>query len=379
MFGGGNMNERERFLNVMGYKPVDKVPNHELGVWEQTKERWKSEGLNEYDIQWDWFTGDEYFEMDAKEYFDVNFGMMPPFEYETLEKTDRYEIFRDGGGIVRKALIEGAVGGMRPCMDEYISFPVEDADDFRALKKRYEANLNGRYPANWKKIMTYRWKDRKHVLILGRNCSTAGFYWRSREWMGTVNLSYAFYDQSELVHEMMEFIADYTIEVSKPALRESDFDYVMISEDMSMKNGPLLSPRHYKEFIFPRMRRLADFYKSNGVKYVMVDTDGDCSSLIPLLMDAGVDGVMPLERASGMDPNRLREKFGRDLRLWGGVDKMELAKGKDAIDRHLAELIPIVEDGGYIPHVDHTVPPDVSFENFCYYMKRKKDLLSGKF
>jgi len=373
------MTERERFINTMEYAPVDRVPNHELGVWEQTKERWKREGANEFNFQWDWFTGDESFGMDAREYFDVNFGMMPLFEYETLEKSERYEIFRDRGGIVHKALIEGTVSGMRSCMDEYISFPVETYDDFQNLKKRYIAGLNGRYPANWKKIMSKGWKDRDHVLVLGRNCSTAGFYWRCREWMGTVNLSYALYDQPGLVHEMMEFIAGFTMEVSKPALMETKFDYVMISEDMSMKNGPLLSPEHYREYVYPHMRRLTDFYKSNGVKYVMVDTDGNCEALIPLLLDAGVDGIMPLERVAGMDPNRLRKKFGRDLRLWGGVDKMELAKGADAIEKHLAELIPVVEDGGYIPHVDHTVPPDISFGNFSYYMKRKKDLLRGDF
>jgi uroporphyrinogen decarboxylase len=96
-------------------------------------------------------------------------------------------------------------------------------------------------------------------------------------------------------------------------------------------------------------------------------------------MDAGVDGIWPLERVAGMDPVRIRAEYGRDLRLWGGVDKMELAKGKDAIERHLATLVPLIEEGGFIPTVDHTVSPDVSYENFCYYMKRKQDLLRGKF
>ena len=373
------MTERERFLNVMEYKPVDRVPNHEAGVWAQTKERWIKEGMSEFDVQWDWFTGDEYFGMDAREFFDVDYGMAPQFEYKLLDKTDRYEIYRDTKGIVHKALIEGTTGGMRACMDEYMSFPVETAADFKELKKRFVPNQNGRYPAGWKQIFAPRWKNRDHVLVLGRNCSMLGFYWRCREWMGTVNLSYAFYDNPSLVHEMMELIADFTIEASKPALRESDFDYIFINEDMSMKNGPLLSPALYKEFIWPHMRRMVDFFKSNGVKYALVDSDGNCETLIPLLMDAGVDGIWPLERVAGMDPIRIRAEYGRDLRLWGAVDKMELAKGKDAIERHLASLVPLIEDGGFIPTVDHTVSPDISYDNFCYYMKRKQDLLRGKF
>jgi uroporphyrinogen decarboxylase len=58
---------------------------------------------------------------------------------------------------------------------------------------------------------------------------------------------------------------------------------------------------------------------------------------------------------------------------------MELAKGRDAIDSHLAGMVPLIEEGGFIPTVDHTVPPDVSLDNFMYYMERKRVLLAGKF
>jgi hypothetical protein len=379
MFTQEKLTDRERFLRVMACKPVDRVPNHEVGAWPQTQDRWEKEGLDRFSLNWDWFTGCEHFGLDPREYIDVNFGMMPGFPEEVLETTSRYEIIRHSNGVVTKALIEGETRGGRACMDEYLSFPVTSRDDFREIKKRYNSRLAGRYPPMWREIMLPRWKNREHPLILGRNCSTLGFYWRAREWMGTMNLSYAWYDEPALIHEMMEFIADFTIEVSRPILQETDVDYVMISEDMAMKTGPLLSPGQYKTFIFPHMRRLADFYKQNGVRYILVDSDGNCEALIPLLMDAGVDGIWPLERASGMNPVRLRGKFGRDLRLSGGVDKMALLKGKDAIDRHLSALVPLVEEGGFIPTIDHTVPPDISLDNFCYYMKRKRDLLNGQF
>ena len=378
MFSGEPMTARERFLNVMAYKPVDRVPNHEVGVWPQTKARWISEGLNPYDLTWDWFTGTEAFNMDPREFIDVDYGMLPGFDWQLIERTERYETVRHENGVVTKALIEGTVDGGRASMDTYLSFPVENIEDFRDLKHRYISGQNARYPAMWREIMLPRWKRREHPLILGKNCSTGGFYWRGREWMGTENISYAWYDQPELMHEMMEFIADFTIEMSRPILEQTDIDYVMLSEDMSMKNGPLLSPDTYKTFIFPHMRRLVDYLKGNGVKYVLVDTDGNCEALIPLLMDAGVDGLWPLERVAGMDPIMLRKKYGRDLRLWGGVDKMEIAKGRDAIDRHLASMIPLIEEGGFIPTIDHTASPDISLENFRYYIKRKIDLLQGK-
>ena len=373
MFTKEVMTDLERFTNTMEYKAVDRVPNHEVGVWPQTSDRWVKEGLGDTAINWYWFTGDDYFGIDKREYIPVNLYMLPGFEFEYLEKTERYEIFRDEKGIVHKALIEGTSQGGRTCMDQYLRFPVETPDDFRALKKRFDPGSKARYPN-----MNPEWEKRTHPLILGHNCSTLGFYWRAREWMGTENLSYAWYDMPDLMHEMMEFIADFTMEVSKPILAKTSVDYIMINEDMAMKNGPLLSPDTYKTFIFKPMKRLVDFFKSNGVKYIAVDTDGDSDLLIPLLMDAGVDAIWPLERAAiNMDPIRLRRKYGQGLRLWGGVDKREIAKGPVAIDKHLMELAPLVEEGGFIPTIDHTVPPDVSLDDFKYYMKKKDRLLRG--
>lgn len=155
-------------------------------------------------------------------------------------------------------------------------------------------------------------------------------------------------------------------------------DYIFLNEDMSMKNGPLLSPETYRTFILPHMKRLVAFFKAAGVPWFVVDTDGNCELLIPLLMEAGVDAIWPLERASDMDPLDIRKKFGRELRLWGGVDKRELAKTPEAIDAHLRSLQPLVADGGFIPTVDHLVPPDVSLANFEHYIVRKQQLLRGE-
>ena len=379
MFTDEKMNSRQQFLNVMEYKPVNAVPNYEAGVWSQTADRWRAEGLDTSRMKWNWFWGEDYFHLTPREYIQVNYSMMPPFEYTILEENEEYEVIRHGNGVVTRALKKGASGGMRACMDQYLSFPVTDTASFRELKKRYIASLPKRYSEEWQDKLLPGWKNRENVLVLGENCSTLGFYWLAREWMGTEGVSYAWYDEPALMHEMMEFIADYTIEVSRPILAEIDVDYVMLNEDMSMKNGPLLSPDTYREFIYPHMRRLVDFFKKNGVRYMFVDSDGNPDLLVPLLLEAGVDGLWPLERVSNADPSVFRKKYGRQLRLTGGVDKMRIAQGRKEIDRHLAELYPLIEEGGFIPTIDHVVSPDVSLGNFEYYMKRKIDMLNGKF
>jgi len=97
------------------------------------------------------------------------------------------------------------------------------------------------------------------------------------------------------------------------------------------------------------------------------------------MLEAGIDTLWPLERASNVDPLVYRRQFGKSLRLWGGVDKRVLCRGPEAIRAHLAEFIPLIEEGGFIPTVDHTVPPDVSWDDFRYYMDAKMALLEGDF
>ncbi len=374
------MTHLERFINAMEYKPVDRLPNWEYGQWEQTIDRWESEGLNVHEMHWDLPTGSPEFRLDPREYIHINPDMMPPFEEKVLERTDRYEIIQHANGVITKALIEGESHGCRMSMDQYLRYPVTCQKDFDELKKRYNPSATKRLELFWDEFRVEGWKRRQHPLVLGENCTLLGFYWRMREWMGTEGLSYAFYDEPELVHDMCEFIADFTIEMIRPVLDKIAPDYIFLNEDMAMKDGPLLSPAMYKEFIYPHMRRLVDFVKSKGVKYAIVDTDGNSEPLIPLLMDAGVDGLWPLERASiNTDPMFLRKKYGKSLRLWGGIDKRELTKDRKRIDEHMRSLIPMIEDGGFIPTYDHAIAPDISLDNFKYYLEKKEQLLSFEF
>jgi uroporphyrinogen decarboxylase len=368
----------ERFLAVMEYRPADAVPNWEAGAWAQTRERWAGEGLDPASLHWNWFVGEETLGMDVREFIPFRGGMVPPFEEQVLEDDGRTVTFRDGAGRVRRALKEGTAGGMRASMDTYLKFPVEGPEDWREVKKRFSLAGPQRYEPNWRALRVEGWRRRTCPLIFGPNCSTVGFYWFARDLMGTENLSFAWYDQPALLEDILEFHADFLMEAARPVLEHTTVDYMCLSEDLAMKTGPLLGPETYRRFIQPRLRRTVAFLKSHGVRYVAVDTDGNPEAVLPLMMDAGVDAVWPLERAADQDPRRLRKKFGRALRLWGGVDKRVLAQGPEAIDRHLRDLAPLVEEGGFIPTVDHTVPPDVSWPNFRHYLERKARLLAGR-
>ena len=376
------MNARERFVASMHFKEVDRVPNDEQGLWGQTIARWYEEGLPRVDnggAYWSLFYGHEYFGLDRKGYIlsSSNLGPIPPFQPRIIEENERYVIAVNSKGIKTKALKQGTVLGTRYSMDQYLEWPVKNRADFHKLKQRYDPHSPFRLPKWWKDKVKC-WQIRDYPVSLGAD-GAIGFYGTLREWMGTVNLSYVFYDDPDLVHEMIEFLADFIIEVSGQVLEEVEVDYFNFFEDLAGKGGPLISPRIFREFFFTHYRRVTDFLRSHGVDIIHVDSDGNYDVLLPLLMEAGVTVTGPLEIAAGMDPVSLRKKYGKDLALWGGIDKRILAKDKKAIKEELMSKIPyLIEQGGYIPTIDHEAPPDISLENFMYYLSLKKKIAEGK-
>ena len=371
------MNHLERFLAVMECKPVDRVPNWEIAAWPQTRDRWQAEGLDCQSLHWNWADGEAALGMDPQEHIFFDGGPIPLFETQVLEEDERTKLIRDERGRVRRALKDGAVGEAPICMDQYLRFPVENMADWQAMKKRYDPTCPRRLEPNWQVLRVDGWSRRQHPLMFAPWAEIKGFYWIAREFMGTAGVSYAWYDQPALMDDMMEFWCHFLIESMRPILEATTLDYVVLSEDLAMKTGPLIGPDQYRRFIFSHFRRVVEFLKSHGVRYVVVDTDGNPEVVIPMLLEAGVDALWPLERAADQDPLRLRKIYGPSLRLWGGVDKRELAKGPKAIDSHLRTLAPLIEEGAFIPTVDHSVPPDISWSDFQYYLESKTKLLRG--
>jgi uroporphyrinogen decarboxylase len=157
------------------------------------------------------------------------------------------------------------------------------------------------------------------------------------------------------------------------AVREVDLDFASFWEDMCFNMGPMISPAMFREFMVPRYRRITDFLRANGVDVAYVDCDGDINQLVGLWLEGGVNCMFPLEIQSGSDPAPMREKYGERVLLMGGVDKTRLIAGKQAIRKEIDRIAPLVASGGYIPHVDHRCPPDVTFENYLYYLNTKRE------
>jgi uroporphyrinogen-III decarboxylase len=194
-----------------------------------------------------------------------------------------------------------------------------------------------------------------------------GFFWYPRTLFGIENHLLAFYDHPELMHRINRDLTAYNTQYLKAILDVITPDMVGFAEDMSYNNGPMLSRETFNEFLLPYYRQVAPLAKARGVP-VMVDTDGMLEDMIPWLIDAGMDGVYPLERQSGVDVARIRKNYPKFL-LMGGYDKMVMDKGEAAMRAEFERLLPVMRSGGFVPSVDHQTPPGVSLENYRTYVR----------
>lgn len=196
-----------------------------------------------------------------------------------------------------------------------------------------------------------------------------GFFWIPRELMGVEEHLYAFYDEPELLHEINQYTLDAYQKYLKKVLEIIKPDVIYIQEDLSGKNGPMISPDCFREFVGDYYRKLIPMLKEQGCGNVFVDTDGDFRKLIPEFLAAGVDGFLPMDVNAGMDINEVRREFP-SVKIIGGYNKLEINEGPEAIDREFERILPVIRQGGYIPGADHQVAPAASLENYRYYIKK---------
>ncbi len=202
-----------------------------------------------------------------------------------------------------------------------------------------------------------------------------GFFWTPRELLGIEAHMIDFYDDPEIIHDMCEYILQvYTTYLPK-VLDIIEPDVVYMMEDLSGKNGPMISNAMFDEFVGNYYRRLFPVLREHGAHNIFVDTDGDFMMMIGHFLDAGVDGFLPMDVNAGMDIVKVRENFPK-VKIIGGYNKLRIAEGKEAIDKEFARILPVIRQGGYIAGADHQVPPSASFENYRYYIEHLKESMA---
>jgi uroporphyrinogen decarboxylase len=337
----------------------------EMGVWPETIERWHTEGLpwwveNLFQLS-DHLGMDKSFNCD---WLHINDGFYPLPSESIIEEGSDWVMIENSVGFKYKRGIKGA------SIPHYIRFPVKSSEDYNKLSRYLNPADPARYAPGYRTDVAGR-VTRGEL----KGISFSGLFGFPRDLMGLENWSVAFYEDEKLVERILNDRIEFAAAVYSNALESGDIDFVQIWEDMAYKTAPLISPAFIRSHMLDGYKKIVKLFRNAGVEIIMMDCDGKIDSIAPILLESGMNGLLPCERAAGSDPVELRKK-SEGIALMGGIDKRALAEyGRQGARSELLHIQPLLQEGGYIPHIDHFIPPDISYDTFVYYIHLKQELL----
>ena len=352
------MTNRELFHEIMFYGDFDRMPVVHWTGWQETMERWYSEGLPRDTNVHEFFgTTPHWAGVGA------NLDLYPAFAEETLEDTDEYRIFRDQAGVVQQDWKH------KSCIPHYLDFTLKSADDWPEYKKRLQPDP-ARIPANLDAHITNAQASGLPITV-----SVAPMMGWIRNWMGVQNMSYLMYDNREVYADMVLTLADLSCWALDQILPKIQVDMGFGWEDICGRSGPLVSPHIFAECVAPGYRKMRDKLEQYGVKLLGVDSDGDVSALVGHWLDAGVNVQFPIEVGPWKgDARDYRRKYGKELRVVGNFDKLTLEHSREAVSAEIERLKPLMREGGFIIMPDHLITPGVALDDYRWYLDRIRKL-----
>lgn len=362
----GTMTDRERFNNQMHYKPFDRCFNMEFGYWDENFKEWPifvENGItNNHEA-------DIFFNFDRIEVISGNVWMSPPFESKVIDETETTKILINSDGLLAEVPKDG-----HDTIPHFIKSSIVTPEDWKRCKEERFRRDDPSRKVDIEALKKAHPPDRDYPL----GVNTGSMIGKIRDMLTFEGLAYACYDYPDMVEDMVETCCVLVEDFLDQVLPHFDFDFAAGWEDICFKNGPIVSIDFFKNVVVPRYKRIHKKLKEAGIDIWYVDCDGDVRPLLPYFLESGINCLFPFEVNSCCHPKELLDEYGKELRIMGGVDKMVLAQGKEAIKEYLESLVPLVERGGYIPFCDHRCPPNVKPEDYLYYLDLKEELFGMK-
>ncbi len=370
------MTNRERAMNILHYKDVDRLPAVHFGYWWELLEEWADQGKIPRELAEQNYDGSERDKaLDKIIGWDFNWsctaganqGLYPGFEQKVLE------VLPDGSQRVQSwnGLIERIKPGVVsiPSEDDYL---LKDREAFETLyrpKMQFTPErVNFEYFENFNE--TRDW-ERPIALNLG---SVLGSI---RDMVSVVGMSYLLYDEDEdLFADIVDTYAEMQYQCAKAVLETgAKFDFAHYWEDICFKNGPLLSPEKFDELCAKHYKKRNDLCHQYGIDVISLDCDGVTDKLLPTWFNNGVNTMFPIEIGVWGDQfEPARKKYGKGMLGVGGMDKTALRKDKAAVDAEIERLKRLASMGGFIPCPDHRLMPGTKFELVQYYAEEIKKI-----
>ena len=382
------MNNRERTLAILNYEDYDRLPIVHFGYWRETRHKWAAEGHMTVEEAENWADGNPTdaviaerlgFDFDWSSCFHPVTRLLPEIEERVVEELPdgaRKVLNEDGVIVIEKdgaSGIPAAVDHMLKGRPEWEEFFLPRLQFSEERITSATVNVGGEEilfdEGGLEYLQRGEWEN-PYGLFCG------SLYGIIRNWLGLVGSSYLQVDDPELFDEMIHTVGDLCYQCTQKVLEAgARFDFGHLWEDICFRSGPLIHPRVFREKVGPHYKRLTDLLQSHGIPLVSLDCDGKIDALVPIWLENGVNTMFPIEVGvwdASIKP--WREKYGRELRGVGGVDKRVFAYDYAAIDAEVERLKPLVELGGYIPCPDHRIPPDARWENVQYYCEKMREV-----
>ncbi len=352
---------RQEYLDHMTFRTNERPLFTEIfGPIVGLKEEWEEQGATPDELEMSAFR----YRCEARGLVPVSMGPMSGITPEVLEETDEYMLTRDEYGRTMR-MFKGYSTLSLP-----LDHPVRDMDDWLKIKHWYEFS-EARFEPGWQEAARQHLAADRVVMV-----EMPGGFDEPRQLMGEAELCMAYYDQPEMIHDMLNTIGEMVIQVLERVTDEVQVDLLFVHEDMAGKSGPLAGPKQVREFIAPYYRRVWELMQSRGARLFDQDSDGDMRPVIDEFVDAGVNLMHPIEPAAGMDMVALRQKYGQRLAFYGGIDKHVIRRSKDDIVAELEYKIPpMVESGGCMLALDHRIPNGTPLDNYRFYIDKAWEIM----
>ncbi|HOA32120.1 MAG TPA: uroporphyrinogen decarboxylase family protein [Clostridia bacterium] len=365
------MTIRENVMAILNYEKFERMPIIAFGYWAETVDKWAEEGhiskedAENYKRYGDNGPGDKA--IMSKLGFDYAWNpqvaghhfLYPAFETTVLEvEEDGSQIMRDSAGLIVK---------VKPGV---VSIPSEigtTLTDREAWEEHYLPKLQ--YTDNRVNIEAIKAVRKNHPKDLPFGIHCGSLMGNIRNMLGVLQLSYLYVDDEDLYTEIIDTFGDLCYKVAKRIVETGiEIDYAHFWEDICYKNGPLVTPSVFEEKVGPHYKRITDLLKKHNINIVSLDCDGCIDSLVPIWVENGVNTMFPIEVGTWKaDIRPWREKYGKELRGIGGMNKNVFAMDKKAVEEEVERLKALVSLGGYIPCPDHRIPPTADFSLVAYY------------
>jgi len=325
-----------------------------------TEKEWRLQGATEEEIRMTAFDWDYVLKTELAGKTGARSGITP----RVLEDNADFTISVDHMGR-RCKVIKSSASIQIP-----LEFPVKTVEDWLRIKSWYQFSEDR---IDREKLLEQkRLRDAGYLTLL----NVPGGFDECRELMGEEALCMAYYEEPEMIHDILATLAEMAVQVIERVGEIVPIDNLCIHEDLAGKTGPLIGPKQVREFLAPYYRKVWDAAKAHGAVLFSQDSDGDMTPVLDAFMECGVQCFYPCEPVGGMDMVQLKKKYGKQLYFKGGINKHALRKDKDAILKELEyKMSAPMLGGGTIFALDHRIPNGVSLENYRYYVQTGRELL----